>query len=224
MLLFAYTKPQGVISMKDKLLPQFLINVTIVLYRFMCRGFGKEVPKPYYGNFCGLFWAVFFTYIIPVLTPFILVATVIRLLFGKQRGEKIGNAIVASGSQIVATKTRSSITGVIIVALLAIPIVLFWAIAWPILSVIGLVIVIFALLVALATLGYSVFDSFFNKVEDFWNSLPKLVRWTLIGILLVASSPAILAFALVIGACYGAYLLYKNGCPLVQESSPKLSS
>jgi len=240
MLLYVYTKlRKGGNGMKrlfggvkDFLLPQWMINITIVLYRFMCRGFGKEIHKPYYGNFCGPFWAVFFTYLVPVLTPFVILAVVVRLLFGKGRGERMGNAVVSSGSQIVATKTRSSITGVIIVALLAIPTVLFWAIAWKILMGIGIVLAVIVVLIILIVACVVLNDSgkfdflkdFSYNIQTFWDNLPEWVHWTLAGILLVALSPAILACGIVIGVCYAAYLLYENGCPLIQESSPKPSS
>jgi hypothetical protein len=209
--------------MKDKLLPQWMIDLTIVLYRFMCAGFGKKVPKPYFGNFCGPFWAVFFTYLVPILTPFVMLAIVVRLLFGKGRGEAMGNVVVLSGSQVVATKTRASISGALMLGLLAIPIVLFWAIAWMVLAWVGAIALVIVLLVALILLSdagkLDFFGNFFNDIRNFWDGLPRIVRWPLIGIFLTAFSPVILAFAIVIGLVMGIAFLYENYCPLVRESS-----
>lgn len=211
--------------MKEKMLPQWLVNMIIVLYRFMCSGFGKKVPKPYYGNFCGPFWAVFFTYLVPILTPFVIAAVVVRILFGKGRGEAVGSVVVSSGSWAVATKTRSAVNGLILLVLIIIPIVLFWENAWRVLAAMGAFLGIGALFFALLWLTNTgrldFFASFCGKVENFWDGLPKPARWGLIGIGVVITSPAILALALIVGLIYGIGFVYENYCPLVRESSPQ---
>lgn len=212
--------------MKKKLFPQRLTDITIALYRFMCRGFGKKVPKPYYGNFCGPFWTVFFTYFVPVLTLFVLMAVVARFLLGQRRGEIMGSKVVSSSSWMVATKTRAAMGSAMLWGLAAIPIVLFWSIAWPVLAgvgaVIGLLLLLVAIIMALNWLddrgNLDFLANFSDKISGFWNALPKPVRWTIIGILAVAFSPVILAFAVVIGLIYGAYFFYENACPIVRES------
>lgn len=171
--------------MKERMLPQSLVNITVALYRFMAKGFGKDVPKPYRGNFCGVFWAVFFTYVVPILAPFVLLAVAVRLIFGKRRGEKLGNKVISFPPNMVATKTRATATGIVIIGLLAIPAVLFWAIAWKILAGIGVVFIALALYIGLliamraASDRWKLQDFLYNladNIEEFWDRLPKAMR------------------------------------------------
>lgn len=127
---------------------------------------------------------------------------------------------------MVATKLRSGLIGLILLGSLTVPIVLYWAIAWKVLWVVGIILGVGVLYIAL--LGILTWldhewklDRFGDKVIRCWDHVPKQIRWMLIGIVLGASSPVILALALIAGLLYGITFVYKNYCPLVRESSPQ---
>jgi len=206
--------------MKERLLPQWFIDVVISLYRFTAAGFGQKVPKPYWGNFCGPFCFVFFTYAVPVLAPFVLLAVGIRLLFGKSRGEKMGHVAISAAGQLVATKMRVSALGFVVAGAIVALSVLYWEIAWHfwvvIGFVVGLAIIVYGAVFALTVLEQrGTLESFDAKITKFWHHLPKALRWGLIGICAIVVSPMILIWLVI----FGFTLAYNKYCPLVRESS-----
>lgn len=71
--------------------PKLVVGATSLLYRFVVGAFGKDVPHPYYANFCKPFWIAFFG--VTVGLPVVLSGWLIRIIFGRGRAERFGDAV-----------------------------------------------------------------------------------------------------------------------------------
>lgn len=75
-------------------IPQFFVNFIGTLYRSIAWAFGKDLPRPLGSrNFCPYFWAVFFTFLVPIGLLPVLIGWTLRLALGKGRGGAIARKL-----------------------------------------------------------------------------------------------------------------------------------
>ncbi len=205
--------------------PNLVVGVTSMLYRFVMGAFGKSFPHPLRTNFCVPFWTTLFG--VTVFLPFVLLGWLLRLLFGKDYCLKVISAVFVH--QRSGRKDDTDIGPLVFFVLLlssTVFLILGFVLDVEWFRVFGIFAVVFVIAVVVVAIAGATFWLILNISEaqlfsvsfgELANFISKIGRRpSLRKVLMMLYRFILIPVALIVGLVVVLHAIYKRYCPLVE--------